>query len=399
MAKVYDCVILGAGILGLATAFKLSQKFPNLKLAIVEKEEAVAQAQTGHNSGVIHSGIYYKSGSLKAENCVQGSQELLRFCQEHEITYQVCGKLIVATSENELPRLEELFRQGQANGVPDLSMRSSENIQEIEPLVRALKAIYAPHVSIVDFFQVAKVLERLLKESGVDFFLSHEVKGISSSLKDHVVQTTKRDIYSHVLMNCTGVYCDRVFRMGLPEDELPLKIVPFRGEYYQLSEKLSRQVRGLVYPVPDPRFPFLGVHLTKMLNGSVKVGPNAVLSLSREGAFNFQDFWETVTYKGFWKLTKKYWDVGLSECYRTLSKNAFTREVQKLSPSISSQDLLAGSYGIRAQAVDTAGFLYDDFSIRVASNMIHVLNAPSPAATASLSIAKTLVKAFESLKS
>jgi L-2-hydroxyglutarate oxidase len=401
VSKVYDCVVLGAGIVGLASAYQILKKFPKTRLAVLEKEEALAQHQTGHNSGVIHSGIYYKPGSLKASNCVRGARELLTFCQEREIPYNECGKVIVATETSELVGLQSLLDRGLANGVKGLELIGPERLRELEPNVSAIQAIYSPNTAIVDFKVVAQELAKSIRENGGDIFLSQKVLSIKEESKGCILQTQDEEYQTRVFINCAGLQSDQVLGLlGKLDEELP-RIVPFRGEYYKLSERASSMVKGLIYPVPDPRFPFLGVHLTKMINGGVEAGPNAVLALSREGYsysdINIRDCLETFSYGGFWKMAFRYWREGLYETYRSFSKKAFLKDLQRFLPELEGKDLLPGGSGVRAQAIGGDGALIDDFSIVKRGGMIHVLNAPSPAATASLSIGAYVAAIYEEL--
>ena len=389
----YDLAIIGGGIIGLATACQLSLRFPGCRLAVIEKEPGLAFHQTGHNSGVIHSGIYYKPGSQKAGFCVSGVASLIRFCDENGIEYQRCGKVIVATDASEIGRLEELYRRGTANGVQGLEMIEPERLKEIEPHAAGIKALYAPGTGIVDFKAVALAYADRVRANLGDILTGREVVSIARSESQLVIETTQGDIEARNLINCAGLYADRVARMmGVKPD---VRIVPFRGEYYTLRPQRRHLVNGLIYPVPNPRFPFLGVHFTRKVNGDVEAGPNAVLALAREGYrkadFNIPESLATLSYSGFWRMAGKFWKIGVAEYHRSLFKGVFVRDLQRLVPEIQGPDLEPGGSGVRAQAVDRQGRLLDDFSIHQSPGAIHVLNAPSPGATSSLSIAEHIV--------
>jgi len=399
-ANTYDVTVIGAGIVGLAAAMKMAERFPRLRLLVLEKESAIARHQTGHNSGVIHGGIYYKPGSLKAETCVTGRRALLEFCERNGIAYELCGKVIVATDEEEIPRLEELFRRGEANNVPGLEMIGPERLREIEPHARGIRAVYSPATGIIDFTQVAGAYARRVRDLGGEVRTLREVKNIFHRGGELIVQTSQEEIHTRYLLNCGGLYSDRIARMtsargASASDDIDVKIVPFRGEYYKIVPERGSLIRGLIYPVPDPRFPFLGVHFTRSIHGYVEAGPNAVLAFAREGYrwtdFNARDLWETLSFSGFRSVAKRYWKMGLEENYRSLSKRAFTKALQRLVPSITIDDLKPGGSGVRAQAVASDGALLDDFVIKQTGNAVHVLNAPSPGATASLAIGERIV--------
>lgn len=385
----YDFLIIGAGILGLSTALKLLQKNPQLKVAILEKESRVAFHQTGHNSGVIHSGIYYKPGSLKAINCRSGVKQLYTFLDANEIPYEKCGKLIVAKELSELPALDELQRRGTANGVPGLKRLSRDEMLEIEPHLAGVAALYSPDTAIVDYVQVAQAYLHAIRKMGGEIFLSSPVIATQVALNRVIVETTNGTFEAKKAINCAGFHADRM--ANLADQTLSGKqIIPFRGEYYELKESKRNLVKGLIYPVPDPRFPFLGVHLSKTIEGRVEAGPNAVLALSREGyrksQVSLKDCKDMLTYSGFWKMAYKYWKVGAYELYRSFSKRAFLQSLQQLIPSLKEDDLIPAEAGVRSQVVLPNGALQDDFLIRRSPGWIHVLNAPSPAATASLAI-------------
>jgi L-2-hydroxyglutarate oxidase len=382
-----DVVIIGGGIVGLATALQLLKKKPELKLTVLEKENEVGLHQTGHNSGVIHSGIYYKPGSLKATNCIKGRRLLLDFLQEHHIPHRKLHKLIVATRDDELPRLEALYARGLQNKIEGISFIDKEEAYEWEPHIAVKKAILLPDSYIVDYKKVAESFAKEIEKKGGKILFGTRVLQI----KDEVVITTQGEISFKKLINCAGLYADRL-AAGVQSHSS--QIIPFRGEYYNLSEKAEKYVRGLIYPVPDPRYPFLGIHLTPMMKGGVEAGPNAVLALAREGyswgKINFSEFLLTAQFKGFWKMSREHWKTGLYEVMRSASKRLFLRDLRKLLPIIEYKDLSPGGAGVRAQAINEEGKLLDDFSILHVGNQVHVLNAPSPAATSSLSIGEAI---------
>ncbi len=388
--------IIGAGIVGLATAYALRRRFPGASLRIFEKEAAVGRHQTGHNSGVIHAGIYYKPGSAKARLCVRGVHLLKEFCAAQNIRFENCGKVIVASDESELPRLDELFRRGTANGVPGLEWIEADRLREIEPHVRAVRALWSPETAIVSYAEVANALARSLVADGVDIRTGAAVRAARPSGQRVLVETDGGAYEASWLINCAGLYSDTVARsMGVRTE---VRIVPFRGEYYTLRPGQDL-VRGLIYPVPDPNFPFLGVHFTKRIDGTFEAGPNAVLAFAREG-YTFakvraRELAGLAAYRGFWAMAGRYWRTGLDEFGRSLSKRAFTRALQKLVPDIRESDLAPGGSGVRAQAVSPDGSLVDDFAIASGERSIHVLNAPSPAATASLAIGEHIASLAE----
>ena len=391
MNAPYDVVMVGAGIVGLATAKELRQRHPALKMAVLDKETAPGRHQSGHNSGVLHAGVYYKPGSLKAQLCVDGKSRMERFAAEHGISYDLCGKLIVALSEDELGRLEDLEQRGRANGVPGLRMVGPEEMREIEPHAAGVRALHSPHTGIIDFGQVVQTLARLLVSDGVDLLLGHEVFGVESRGDRQVVLTSHGEIETRKVISCAGLQADRVAGFNTDPD---VQIVPFRGDYYTLTPEARHLCRGLIYPVPDPSLPFLGVHFTKRVDGAVWAGPNAVLATKREGytrtGFDLRDFVETVRYPGFRKLARQQWRTGAAEIYRDVVKGAFVKELQRYVPSVRSEQLTFGPSGVRAQAVGRDGAMVDDFKLISNRDSLHVLNAPSPAATASLAIAGRL---------
>jgi L-2-hydroxyglutarate oxidase LhgO len=384
----HDVAIIGGGIIGLASARALLARDPALRIVILEKEAGVARHQTGHNSGVIHMGIYYKPGSLKARLAVTGAAAMKSFCGEHNIRVETCGKVIVATDERELSALAELERRGSENGVPGLRRIGQEELREIEPYAAGIAALHSPQTAIVDYGQVARVLADCLCRAGVEIRTSSRLIGGTVSDAEAVLQTSAGAITAGAVLNCAGLHADTVARLlGARTD---VQVVPFRGEYYALRPQRQDLVRGLIYPVPDPAFPFLGVHFTRVIGGGVEAGPNAVPALAREGyswtAVNLQEMRETLSHPGFRRLARTYWRTGAFEIYRSLSRAAFVRSLQRLVPAIRSQDLVRGGAGVRAQAVRTDGRLVDDFDLVRHGCAVHVLNAPSPAATASLVI-------------
>src|SRR5271168_3214481 len=389
----YDVIIIGGGIVGLAVALETTKRYPRLRLLLLEKENGVAQHQSSHNSGVIHSGIYYKPGSLKAKLCVEGREALLRFCQENAVPYDLCGKVIVATKESELPQLDELYRRGSKNGLSGLRMLTANEIREIEPYATGIRGIHVPNTGIVDYAKVAEKYAELIASRGGAIRLSHEVTAVKRSSGNTVVETTQGTIQAKLVINCAGLQSDRVSRMA--NAKLELTIVPFRGEYYEVVPGKRHYLKGLLYPVPDPQFPFLGVHFTRHIGGGIEAGPNAVLALKREGyrkkSFSVGDVFEYARFPGFWAMTAKHWRMSVGEYHRSWSKAAFVRALQRLMPELASEDLVPGASGVRAQALDINGKLIDDFHFVYTDGMVHVCNVPSPAATASLAIGKYIV--------
>lgn len=383
--------IVGGGIVGLATAYQLLQRDPDASLTILEKEHAVAQHQSGHNSGVLHSGIYYQPGSLKATNCRAGKKAMEAFCTEHNIPFDICGKVIVAVDEGELPALERIFARGQANGV-QCEIIDRERLLELEPHVQGIQAIHVPEAGIVDYKQVCRKLAELIQSRGGEIRLSARVTGIKRHSDKIVVESTSGQVTARSLISCAGLQSDRVAKLtGARPD---VKIVPFRGEYFELTPDAQHLCKNLIYPVPDPKFPFLGVHFTRMINNTVECGPNAVLALAREGYGKTKlvpgDLLESLSYPGFLKLARQYWRVGAGEMWRSISKQAFVRALQRLIPEIRGNQLVAAPAGVRAQAVGSDGRMVDDFLILEDGPVVNVCNAPSPAATSCLTIGETV---------
>ncbi len=381
-------IIIGAGIVGLAAALKIKEKHPDVNVRILEKENDIALHQTGNNSGVIHSGIYYKPGSLKALNCRKGYSMLLDFCTKHSINFEICGKLIIAVNQKQLPYLETVYERGIQNGLSGLRKIGTDEINEREPECRGISGILVPETGIVDYRKVAEKYRELIVNSGGEVITGTRVTGIRQEKNTIRVITDKQEYETDYLVSCAGLHSDRIAKMTNPE--LPLRIIPFRGEYYKLRPEKENLVKSLIYPVPDPAFPFLGVHFTRMAKGGVEAGPNAVLAFKREGYsktdFNLLDTLETFAWPGFRSVMYKYWQTGLGEFYRSFNKKAFTKALQGLVPGISEDDLTEGGAGIRAQACGRDGGLIDDFYFAESRNILHVCNAPSPAATSSLAI-------------
>lgn len=393
----YDVAVIGAGIIGLSTAMHLLERHPGLSVGIIEKNDEIATQQTGHNSGVIHSGIYYRPGSFKARFCVEGRESMIRFCQENGIDYKPIGKVIIATAEDQFPRLDLLHERGTANGVPDLQLIDAERLSEIEPHVKALRALWAPHTGIVNYRDVSAAYQRRVEDTGGELRLGSPVRAFHRSSDGLMIETASGEFAARNVVNCAGLHSDRIASMmGVNPG---VKIVPFRGEYYTLKKESEKLVKGLIYPVPDPDLPFLGVHFTHNVKGYVEAGPNAVLATAREGYrkrdFSPRDFADTIWYRGFWKMAASEWKTGFSEMNRSLRKGVFVKDLQKMIPEITSRDLGEGGSGVRAQAVDRSGRLLDDFVIEQTENAVHVLNAPSPGATASLVIGRHITELAE----
>jgi L-2-hydroxyglutarate oxidase len=393
-----DYAVIGGGIVGLSVAWAILQRQPRARIVVLEKESDWARHQTGRNSGVIHSGIYYKPGSLKAKLCREGNRRLLEFCDTHGIHYEVCGKVIVATTESELPMLEKLYARGIENGLSVRKMTVPQ-VKEIEPHVSCLAGLHVPSTGIVNYAGVCRKLVELIAARGGDLRLDTRVLGFRQNGKEGVVETSHGAFAAGWIIGCAGLQSDRVARLAGAKPEA--RIVPFRGEYYEVKPERRSLVRNLIYPVPDPEFPFLGVHFTRMIDGSIHAGPNAVLSLKREGyhrtSFNMRDFIETVTYTGFWRMAAKHAKSGLAEMHRSFSKKAFVRSLQKLIPEICEDDLIPGEAGVRAQALRPDGGLVDDFLMVRCDRALHVCNAPSPAATASLEIGRMIAEQVPAL--
>lgn len=393
----YDVVIIGAGIVGLAAAREIVLRKPGLRLAIVEKEQEIGQHQTGHNSGVIHSGIYYAPGSLKAKACVAGAAKLYAYCEEKGIEFERCGKVIVASDGPEVIRLEELHRRGIANGVPGLEAIGPERLREIEPHVVGVRALWSPNTGIINFSQVAAAYAQDVRAAGGEIRTSHAVVGLQSRQGERTVETTRGELSADAVIACAGLYADRVAELS-GASRAP-RIVPFRGDYFVLRPERRHLVRGLIYPVPDPAFPFLGVHFTRRIDGPVWLGPNAVLAFSREGYrrtdVKLSDVAEAIGHPGFRRLATRYWKTGLAEMWRDVNRTAFCASLQVYVPEVQPDDLLPGPSGVRAQALSDDGALVDDFIVDRAGGILHVRNAPSPAATSSLAIGAMIADAYE----
>ncbi len=391
--KHCDVAIIGAGVVGLAVGLQLVRKNPGLKVIVLDKENEVASHQTGHNSGVIHSGLYYKPGSLKARLCVEGSAAMVQFCEQHAVPFDICGKIIVATEESEIPGLNELLRRGRANGVSGLRELNAQQIREIEPNASGLRGIHVPTTGITDFKIVSGKYAELIRQGGGEILTNSGVLRIVHEADGIVLETASGTIQARFAVNCAGLQSDLIARMA--GASLGLRIVPFRGEYFELVPSKQHLIKGLVYPVADPRFPFLGVHFTKRIHGGIEAGPNAVLSLKREGynrtSFDLSDALSTASFIGFWKMASRHWKSGMAEVYRSWNKQAFTRALQKLLPSLTEQDIQPAGSGVRAQALDRHGNLLDDFHFVYQDRILHVCNVPSPAATASLMIGREIV--------
>ncbi len=383
-----DVVIVGGGIVGLATAYSLLTTNKNLKLVVLEKEASLGAHQTGHNSGVIHSGLYYKPGSLKAKNCIDGYAKLLQFCREHDVPHEICGKIVVALSEQERSQLEMLRQRGEQNGLTGIHRLSKTEIIEIEPHCTGIDGLFVPQTGIVDYSAVVMRLAERIQNFGGEILTSSEVIEIKESSNTVLVCTKQQQFTTRALITCGGLQSDRLAMQTQPD--LDLRIIPFRGEYFELKESAKHLVRNLIYPVPDPNFPFLGVHFTRRIDGTIECGPNAVLAFAREGYrktdISIREFTQTLAWPGFRKIALKYWRTGLGEYHRSFSKSAFVSALQKLVPEITANDLQPTGAGVRAQACSRAGSLLDDFEIRQIGRVVHVCNAPSPAATASLAI-------------
>jgi len=393
--KIYDITVIGGGIVGLATALKIKEQSPNLKVLVIEKEHEVAVHQTGHNSGVIHSGLYYKPGSLKATNCIKGYKMLVDFAEKEGIPYELCGKIVVATRHEQVSILDGLYERGAQNGLTGFKMLDAAGLREYEPHVKGIKGFFVPQTGIINYKVVCEKYAENFQKLGGQINFGQRVVEIRQSDHLSMVITAQNYYETKLVINCAGLYSDKVaqFTQQTPID---LRIIPFRGEYFEIKPEKQYLVKNLIYPVPDPNFPFLGVHFTRMIGGGVEAGPNAVLAFRREGYkkldVHARELWQTLTWPGFQKVAAKYWQTGLGEMYRSFSKAAFTKALQELIPEIQESDLIPGGAGVRAQACDRNGGLLDDFSIIERPNAINVCNAPSPAATSSLSIGLTVAE-------
>lgn len=392
MSDHYDVAIIGGGIVGFATALGLLEAEPGLRLVVLEKETRVGQHQTGHNSGVVHSGVYYQPGSLKAKLCVDGVHKLRTFCETEGLAFEAYGKVLVAVDQSEVPALEEIHRRGIANGVEGLRELDPAGIREIEPHAAGVSGLHVPGTASVDFQQIAEAMARRIENLGGEVRLNSEVVSIVNGVSQIGIGSTSGDLSAGYLVNCAGLQCDRIARMAGADPHV--QIVPFRGEYYKIKDERSYLVNGMIYPVPDPRFPFLGVHFTRTVTGDVEAGPNAVLALSREGyrwgSLDTGDLWETLRNPGLWVVARKYWKTGIGEMVRSASPRAFVAALQRLVPAVRVDDVVRAGAGVRAQAMDRQGNLLDDFAFEESPRALHVLNAPSPAATASLAIGEYL---------
>ena len=388
----FDIAIIGAGIVGMATAYQLLEKDPELKVIVLDKENHVAFHQSSRNSGVIHSGIYYKPGSLKALNCFRGYQQLIEFSTKNEVPFDICGKVIVATNEEEKPILDNILEKGQANGLKGLKIISGEEAKEKEPHVACVAAIWVPQSGIINYGTVAQKYLEIFQHKGGQFLAGAKVHQIIQNKEEVVILSNKQEVKAKILINCTGLYSDKITKLTNPN--LDYKILPFRGEYFELKKEKEYLVRNLIYPVPNKNFPFLGVHFTRMIDGGIEAGPNAVLAFRREGYsrwdIHLPELSETLAYSGFRKLATKYWQDGWMEMRRSFSKRFFVKALQKLIPEIQPEDVVSGRSGVRAMACQPDGNLVDDFKIVETQNIINVCNAPSPAATSSLAIGETI---------
>lgn len=390
----FDIVVIGGGIVGLASAYKITLKHPDIRLAVLEKEEKIATHQTGHNSGVIHSGLYYEPGSNKAITCAKGRKELISFAKKRKIHHKICGKIIVVTQKKELNNLEKILQNGQENGIEGIEKIGPDRIKEIEPACEGIAAIHVPGAGIIDFTKVAQKLGKFVEAKGNKILTEHKVTALDKHDFFTKVVTNQESFSTKYIINCAGLQCDRVAWMDSVDPKM--RIIPFRGDYYELTEKAREKVKALIYPVPDPALPFLGVHFTRTIDGNIECGPNAVFSFKREGYgktdFSLADSWDALSYPGLWKMFFKYWRYGLSEYARALSKKLFLKQLQRLIPSLQDDDIKPSKAGMRAQALLPNGEPIDDFKIEKQGNSIHVLNAPSPAATASLAIGDTITQ-------
>jgi len=394
--STYDIAIIGGGIVGLSTAYRVSEQYPDCSVVVLEKENEVASHQTGHNSGVIHSGVFYEPGSLKAENCRSGKHALVEFCERHDVDYEMCGKVVVATTDDDVPELERIQKKGHQNEVECRRIGPSELLDR-EPHVRGVEALYVPGAGIVDYPGVARALAECIKNHGYDLRTNAEVQALRNESSRVRVVSTTGDVRVRYVVNCAGLYADRVAAMS-GQDDLNVQIVPFRGEYYELVPDRRSLCRHLIYPVPDPDFPFLGVHFTRMVDGRVECGPSAVLAFAREGYrlsdVNWPELWEILTYSGVQNLSLRHWRKGLRELFQSLSKRVYLQAARHLIPEIEMEDLVASRAGVRAQALHPDGRLEDDFLIKETDRVVNVINAASPAATSALNIGRHLVRAY-----
>ena len=387
-----DVAIIGGGIVGLATAYRLQERYPAAKVTILEKEGTLAFHQTGRNSGVLHSGIYYRPGSLRATNCREGKQAMIEFCQREGVAYDICGKVIVAVDDSELGNLQSIYERGQANGVT-CEIIGVERLRELEPHSAGIKAIHVPEAGIVDYPAVCEKLANRIREKGGTIQLDSRVTGMRRSNSRMIVLNSAEDVEARCVITCAGLHCDRVAKLSGSKPNA--KVVPFRGEYYELTPDVQHLCKNLIYPVPDPKFPFLGVHFTRLIHGGIECGPNAVLAFAREGYtkldINLVDLFESLTYPGFLRMAAKHWKTGCGEMWRSFSKAAFVRALQRLMPDIRAEHLHPAPAGVRAQALGLDGKLVDDFVIQENDLVVNVLNAPSPAATAALNVGRLIV--------
>jgi L-2-hydroxyglutarate oxidase len=394
MSESFDVAVIGGGIVGLAVGREITRRFPRMRLVVLEKEERVGMHQSGHNSGVIHSGVYYRPGSLKAKLCVAGAAAMVEFCREHGVPFAICGKVIVATSEEQVPRLQNLLERGNTNGVPGLRMLRPEELLEFEPHASGVAALLVPGTGVTDYAKVCEKYAEWIAARGREVWTSAKVVGIWANESKTVLETSRGDVESGAVINCAGLFSDRISRMAGEHPDV--QVVPFRGEYYDLVPERAGLVRALIYPVPDPRFPFLGVHFTRRVHGNVDAGPNAMLAFKREGYssgdFNLRDTVESLTFPGFWRVAGKHWRMGKDEAQRSVSKAAFVAGLQRLVPEIRAEDLVPGGSGVRAQAIHRSGALVDDFQFTQTKRMLHLYNVPSPAATASIAIGGAVVE-------
>ena len=389
-----NIIVVGGGLVGLATAFKLMRRLPAARITVLEKEAAVCQHQSGHNSGVLHAGLYYKPGSTKARLAVAGIKEMTRFCCEHGVPHEICGKLVVAADETELPRLHALHERGQQNGLQGLRLLTREQMLEIEPHAGGVAAIHVPEEGIVDYYQVAVTLQKELADAGARVVTRAHVTRLDSRTNGWLLHTAAGEFEAGFVVNCAGLHCDRVAEMAGEKREV--RIVPFRGEYYKIKPERQHLVCNLIYPVPDPRFPFLGVHFTRLIHGGIEAGPNAVLAFAREGYrktdINLADLFDALSFSGLWRFMAKHTRMSWAELRRSFSKQLFCGSLQRLVPEIRKEDLATGGAGVRAQAMSPDGQLVQDFCFQRSRNALHVLNAPSPGATAALTIGEEIVR-------